>query len=291
MKALNIQQRAFSSREDASRNLHDLIQSKQQRVNSPIKRLTTPVLTSSNNNNNQTTAVHFKDERNMNNNNNNSMNEPKIMTPATPRDDSNAKEGAINYKNCRKIEPQVLSFTNYYRHREALPQNYHSLVQFLEKTEVKYHNDNLFEQSPIGFPTRAQLLKERVYHLPILKDTNVEKCRYRRKLNDKQHIITTARKKFDFRTFENYSSHYFLTGARFNRNDTIDSKILNKYGVFINRKNPELVYIKSPEKAIRELTNDMDKLTQMKFDNPSGKLNEIITKKIPILNNSKYIYK
>jgi hypothetical protein len=28
------------------------------------------------------------------------------------------------------------------------------------------------------------------------------------------------------------------------RNDTIDSKILSKYGIFVNRENPELIYFK-----------------------------------------------
>jgi hypothetical protein len=50
----------------------------------------------------------------------------------------------------------LFNFNNYYNHREKLPQHYHPLVQYLEHTEVKYHNDNLFENSPIGFPTRAQ---------------------------------------------------------------------------------------------------------------------------------------
>ena len=62
----------------------------------------------------------------------------------------------INYKNGRKKEPSMTNFTNYYNHREKLPKHYHPLVQYLESTEVKFHNDNLYEDSPIGFPTRAQ---------------------------------------------------------------------------------------------------------------------------------------
>ena len=62
----------------------------------------------------------------------------------------------INYENGRKKEPKMFNFSNYYNHREKLPRHYHPLVQFLEDSEVKYHNDNLFENSSIGFPTRAQ---------------------------------------------------------------------------------------------------------------------------------------
>lgn len=172
---------------------------------------------------------------------------------------SNARP--INYRNGRKIEPMFFSYSTYYRHKENLPQHYSSLVQYLESKEVKYHNDNLYESSPIGLPTRAQLLRERVYHLPILNDSPVEKSRYRRKLDERQQSIVTSRKKFDFTTHDNFSAHYFLTGARFNRNDTIDSKILNKYGVFVNRHKPELVYIKSPKKALQNFQDDLEKLT------------------------------
>lgn len=62
----------------------------------------------------------------------------------------------INYKNGRKIEPMFFSYSTYYRHKENLPQHYNSLVQYLENTEVKYHNDNLYDSSSIGLPTRAQ---------------------------------------------------------------------------------------------------------------------------------------
>jgi hypothetical protein len=53
--------------------------------------------------------------------------------------------------------------------------------------------------------------------LPLLKDTMSEKARYRRKLEEKQQNMALARKKYDFRTPDGYSSHYFLTGARYNR--------------------------------------------------------------------------
>ena len=41
------------------------------------------------------------------------------------------------------------------------------------------------------------------------------------------------------------------------RNDTIDSKILNKYGVFINKHNTGLVYIKSNIKALESFDKDI----------------------------------
>ncbi len=62
----------------------------------------------------------------------------------------------LEYKNGRKIEPSMFNYTNFYNHREQLPRHYHPLVQYLDATELKYHNDNLFENSPTGFPTRAQ---------------------------------------------------------------------------------------------------------------------------------------
>lgn len=198
------------------------------------------------------------------------INEPKQLN-TTPRPNSSAKadeaDGArnvpvasINYKNGRKIEPTIVSYENYLNHREKLPNHYHPLVQYLEKTELKYHNDNLYEASPIGFPTRGQILRERVYHLPIIKSTPAEKARYRRKLEETQTNVIMARKKYDFKTYDNRSSHYFLTGGRFNRNDTIDSKMLNKYGVFVNRHNPESVYIKSSQRAIENYKQDVERM-------------------------------
>lgn len=62
----------------------------------------------------------------------------------------------IEYKNGKKVENLMYNYENYYRHKEKIPKHYYPLVQYLENVEVKYHNDNLFEDSPCGFPTRAQ---------------------------------------------------------------------------------------------------------------------------------------
>lgn len=56
-----------------------------------------------------------------------------------------------------------------------------------------------------------------MYHLPIIRDTAIEKARYRRKLEETQKNIVASRKKYDFSTYDNFTAHYFLTGARFNR--------------------------------------------------------------------------
>lgn len=141
----------------------------------------------------------------------------------------------LNYKNGRKLEPVMFNFNNYFIHKEKLPKHYHPLVQYLDQTEVKFHNDNLFENSPLGFPTRAQLLKERLVRFPIVKQTSADRERYRRKLQEQQNNLNSTKKKYQFTTYDDYSSHAFLTGARFNRNDTVDSKILSRYGMFINR--------------------------------------------------------
>lgn len=166
----------------------------------------------------------------------------------------------LDYKNGRKQEPKMFNFTNYYNHREKLPRHYHPLVQFLEDTECKYHNDNLYANSVIGFPTRAQILKERKIRLPILKDTPTEKARYRRKKAEVDQSVIDAKTKYKFKTYDGFSEHSFLTGARFNRNDTIDSKVLLKYGMFLNRHNPNSIYIKSNHQAFENISDDLFKM-------------------------------
>jgi hypothetical protein len=84
--------------------------------------------------------------------------------------------------------------------------------------------------------------------------TNIEKQRYRRCIEQQQQKLHRIKKKFDFQTADGHNSHYFLTGARYNRFDTVDSKILLKYGTFINRNNPEQVDIKASHfKKFREI--------------------------------------
>ena len=84
--------------------------------------------------------------------------------------------------------------------------------------------------------------------------TNIEKQRYRRSVEQQQQKLHRIQKKFDFQTADGHNSHYFLTGARYNRFDTVDSKILLKYGTFINRNNPEQVDIKASHfKKFREI--------------------------------------
>lgn len=84
--------------------------------------------------------------------------------------------------------------------------------------------------------------------------TNIEKQRYRRCVEQQEQKLHRMKKKFDFQTADGHNSHYFLTGARYNRFDTVDSKILLKYGTFINRNNPEQVDIKASHfKKFREI--------------------------------------
>lgn len=178
----------------------------------------------------------------------------------------------IDYQNGRKKEPRMFNFQNYYNHRENLPKHYHPLVQFLEDTEVKYHNDNLFENSSIGFPTRAQILKERKIRLPIIKDTPEEKARYARKRDEIENQIQAAKKKYRFQTYEGFSDHCFLTGARFNRADTIDSKLLHNYGMFLGRKRPNAIYIKSNHEAFESISDDLFKMNIMNRNDTPDKL-------------------
>lgn len=76
------------------------------------------------------------------------------ITSATNRHkyDSNGKNEYVNGRV--KEEPRV-NYETYYSHSEKVPENYHPLVQYLNKTELKYYNDNLFYETPIGFPTKA----------------------------------------------------------------------------------------------------------------------------------------
>ncbi len=91
--------------------------------------------------------------------------------------------------------------------------------------------------------------------------TNIEKQRYKRCLEQQQQKLHRTIKKFDFQTSDGYNSHYFLTGARYNRFDTVDSKILHKYGTFINRNNPEQVEIKASHfKKFREILQVQQRL-------------------------------
>lgn len=187
---------------------------------------------------------------------------------------SNKTKIPINYNNGRKIEPIMYNFANYFMHKEKLPKHYHPLVQYLDQTEVKYHNDNLYENSPIGFPTRAQLLKERLVRLPIIKYTSADRERYKRKLLEQQQNLNIVKRKYDFTTYDDYSSHAFLTGARFNRNDTIDSKILTKYGMFINRNNPESIYLKSNRKAFESISDDLQNMPSA-ANRPAGNCHQL----------------
>lgn len=190
----------------------------------------------------------------------------------------NASTGKpVDYKNGKKVEPVLFNYTNYYNHREDVPQQYHPLVQYLENTELKYHNDNLHENSVIGFPTRAQLLREKIYHLPVLSNTAAEKSRYQRKVTEKNQALVRSRRKYDFSTYDQKSAHYFLTGARYNRSDTIDSKMLNKCGVFVNKNKPDLVYIKSNERALNSFAKDMEDMNSFAISNDLS--NRVLTSK------------
>lgn len=44
------------------------------------------------------------------------------------------------------------------------------------------------------------------------------------------------------------------------RNDTIDSKVLLKYGMFLNRHNPNSIYIKSNHQAFENISDDLFKM-------------------------------
>jgi hypothetical protein len=52
--------------------------------------------------------------------------------------------------------------------------------------------------------------------------------------------------------------------------DTIDSKILNKYGVFINRSNPGSIHIKSNRKFLENIDDDFSKIEEMNSRNEAN---------------------
>ncbi|CAF1204410.1 unnamed protein product [Rotaria sordida] len=155
------------------------------------------------------------------------------------------------------------NYETYYKHQEKQPIHTNPLLQYLSDTELKFRNDNLYETETFRLPRRTDILNRyitmnsnfehlnRVYE-PNL--TNIEKQRYRRCVEQQQQKLHRIKKKFDFQTTDGHNSHYFLTGARYNRFDTVDSKILLKYGTFINRNNPEQVDIKATHfKKFREI--------------------------------------
>jgi hypothetical protein len=121
-------------------------------------------------------------------------------------------------------------------------------------------NLNILSDPIADFYLLNRLLRERLFHFPIIKDSIADKARYRRKLEETKENTITARRKYDFQTYDQHSSHYFLTGGRFNRNDTVDSKMLNKYGIFVHRHKPELIYIKSNKKALESFNKDIQEM-------------------------------
>ena len=59
------------------------------------------------------------------------------------------------YINGRLKEESRVNYETYYAHNEQSPDSYHPLVQYLDKTELKFYNDNIFYDSPLGFPTKT----------------------------------------------------------------------------------------------------------------------------------------
>ncbi|CAF1439491.1 unnamed protein product [Adineta steineri] len=163
-----------------------------------------------------------------------------------------------------KITPTPhFNYETYYKHEEKQPKHTNALLQYLSDTELKHRNDNLYETELSRLPRRTDILNRYIKMNPNFEHlnrvyepnlTNIEKQRYRRCVEQQQQKLHRTIKKFDFQTSDGHNSHYFLTGARYNRFDTVDSKILHKYGTFINRNNPDQVEIKASHfKKFREI--------------------------------------
>ena len=56
----------------------------------------------------------------------------------------------------------------------------------------------------------------------------------------------------------------------FNRNDTIDSKILKKYGMFLNRHNPNSIFIRANQKAFESISSDLFKMQELSRNQTPG---------------------
>ncbi|CAF0800553.1 unnamed protein product [Rotaria sp. Silwood1] len=155
------------------------------------------------------------------------------------------------------------NYETYYKHQEKQPIHTNPLLQYLSDTELKFRNDNLYETETYRLPRRTDILNRYIKMNPNFEHlnrvyepnlTNIEKQRYRRCVEQQEQKLHRIKKKFDFQTSDGHNSHYFLTGARYNRFDTVDSKILLKYGTFVNRNNPEQVDIKATHfKKFREI--------------------------------------
>ena len=55
------------------------------------------------------------------------------------------------------------------------------------------------------------------------------------------------------------------------RSDTIDSKLLSKYGIFINRHRPDLLYVKSAQNSLENIASDFDKMVNLGNEPKPGK--------------------
>ncbi|CAF1081835.1 unnamed protein product [Adineta ricciae] len=166
-------------------------------------------------------------------------------------------------ERCTTTPVPHYNYETYYKHQEKQPAHTNALLQYLSDTELRHRNDNLYESELSRLPRRADILSRYIKMNPNFEHLNrvyepnltmIEKQRYKRCLEQQQQKLHRTVKKFDFQTADGYNSHYFLTGARYNRFDTVDSKILHKYGTFVNRNNPEQVDIKpSHFKKFREI--------------------------------------
>ena len=86
------------------------------------------------------------------------QNMPNVVpSKMQPIQKSNVKH-QLEYVNGRLKEESRVNYETYYSHKEETPDSYHPLVQYLDKTELKYYNDNVFYETPLGFPTKARLV-------------------------------------------------------------------------------------------------------------------------------------
>jgi hypothetical protein len=79
-------------------------------------------------------------------------NQVQIKTP-TKSNNQNGKE--TQFLNGRARTTPKVNYETYYSYKEEAPAHFHPLLQYLDVTELKFANDNLYNNSPHGFPTRA----------------------------------------------------------------------------------------------------------------------------------------
>ncbi|CAH1781688.1 unnamed protein product [Owenia fusiformis] len=141
-----------------------------------------------------------------------------------------------------KYDPPVKSRTQ--QQRFYRPNSTH---QFLTKTELKNSTAGEVDVK-LGKPTRTTLLRARQRRNSAPGTTHNERRKMREQIEQQFQRPESARSTSSSLNShvpveKGESVHAFLTGARYNRAQYLDSRSLFEYGIYLSRTNPGEVYI------------------------------------------------